>query len=532
MENKAEKESKRKISEISERGKIYDYNGEIIADSITKWDIIIMKKELIQEQKPVNILSNALNINKEIIENKIKKEKNYIKIAKKVEKDVYDKLKALISEKKLNGVILESHQERIYPIDIAREIIGLANEEKGLTQIELIYDKYLKPYRKTKEAIRDASGNIIYEGKEEITEPPKNIYLTIDGRIQFATEEILKKNVEQQNADLGIAIIQDPNTGRIISMASYPQNYINLKPVEWTYEPGSTFKTITLAAALEEKIVNENDSFYCENGKWAFNSKVTIHDHEPEGTLKLNEVFEKSSNIGFAKIGLKIGIEKLYFYIKAFGFGIKSGLEFPGESAGIVKEIKNYKQIDLAITSFGHSISVTPIQLINAYSAIANNGILLKPYIIDKIVDPIENKVIFKNEPKEIRRVISQDTVNRIKNMLIGVVDRGTGRNAQLIGYSVAGKTGTSNKLDKKTGKYKEKENIASFCGFFPASNPKYTILVIIDHPKKAHYGGEVSAPAFAQISKRIIGIYNIKPDRDFNYKDVSKLNYSKNISD
>lgn len=530
LTHRAEKESKRKITEIDGRGKIYDINGEILADSIVSWDIAIMKKEF--DGKFTNKIAEILNKNPQVIANTIKKAKNYVKIAKKADRIIYDKLKEFITNNKVKGVILEPVQERIYPSEVAKEIIGLTNQDKGLTQIELIYDKYLKAPLITRETLRDASGNIIYEGKETITEKPKEIYLTINSKIQFAVEEILKQYVKNSIAESGVAIVQEPNSGKIVAMASYPQNYVNLKPVEWTYEPGSTFKTIILAAGFEENIISEEDYFFCENGSWKFNSKVTIRDHEPEGNLKLNEVFEKSSNIGFAKIGLKIGLEKVYFYIKAFGFGMKTGIGFPGESAGLMRNIKDYTTLNLAVTSYGHSISVTPLQLINAYSAIANGGKLLQPYIVDRIIDPENQKLVLKNEPKEIRKILSDKTIQRVKNMLIGVVDRGTGKNAQIIGYSVAGKTGTSNKIDPRTKKYLEKQNITSFCGFFPASNPKYTILVIIDNPKKFHYGGEVAAPAFAEIAKRIINIENIKPDRPVNYKDVLKVNYKQTISD
>ncbi|PIS46643.1 MAG: hypothetical protein COT17_07640 [Elusimicrobia bacterium CG08_land_8_20_14_0_20_51_18] len=527
-----DRQFKREVSEIGARGRILDCSGEVLADSIVTWDIIVMKRELLPEQKTVETLAKILKKNRLELEKKIRKAKNYVRIARKTEREVYDALSPLIAAGELKGVIMDPHQQRLYPSGTAREITGLSNEEKGLTQIELIYDKYLKGSTRTKEVIRDAGGNAIYDGKERETREPSDIYLTIDNKIQFITQETVAKYARHNNSDLAIGLVQDPKTGRILAMASYPENHINLKSVEWVYEPGSTFKTITLSASLEEKTVSPKDVFYCENGAWKFNSRTTIHDHEPEKDLTLAEVFEKSSNIGFAKIGMNLGIEKLYLYMKSFGFGSKTGLEFTGESRGLLRELRDYKPIDLAVTSYGHSIGVTPLQMINAYSAIAHKGLLLQPSVLDRIIDPASGDVLLKTEYREIRKAVSEEIAEKVTKMLVGVVDRGTGRKAQIIGYSVAGKTGTSNKLDMKTGKYLEKQNVASFCGFFPASDPQYTILIIMDNPKKFYYGGETAAPAFAEIAKKIITLKNIKPDRPFNYKDAVKTSYSPTISD
>ncbi len=524
-----EKEFKKTVKEISARGRIYDSSGLTLADSIVVWDLAFMKKENQDFQSFCRIFSQVSQKPQNECLARIKKAKNYVKIDKAIEMSVYEKLSSAFKENRVNGVIFEPHQKRIYPQETGREVIGLSNEENGLTGIELVYDSRLKGAVKQKEIIKDRKGEAVFTENETQDRPPSEIYLSIDSKIQFFTEEIIKKYSLDSGADIAIGIVQEVKTGKIAALAAYPQNFINLMPIEWVYEPGSTFKTITLSAALQENAADENDSYYCENGAWKFSPKITIRDHEPEKTLKLAEVFEKSSNIGFAKIGLKLGAEKMYLYTKAFGFGSAYDLGFPGESRGILKELKNYKPIDVAVTSFGHSIAATPLQVINAYTAIASDGILLKPYVVEKIKDQEEEKTFSRTE---IRRVISKETSERVKKMLLGVVDRGTGRNAAIIGYSVAGKTGTSNKIDPKTGKYVEKKNVASFCGFFPASAPEYTILVIIDNPKKYHYGGETAAPAFREIAKRIINLKNIKPDRSFDYKEAVKTSYSKNITD
>lgn len=529
IKNIGEKEFKRTITQINPRGKIYDSSGELLADSIVAWDLAVMKKELENPHTLCSFLSKSIGKDSKTCLKKISSAKNYVKLEKSIEIDKYKEISDFATENKIKGLIFEPHQKRTFPQETALEVIGIAREDIGLTGIELAYDNQLKASIIKKEVIKDRKGQTVFTGKEIETKKPSDIYLTIDSKIQFFTEEILKRYTKDSGAQMGIAIVQEVKTGKIAALASWPANNINIVPFELVYEPGSTFKAITLSAAIEEKVSNEKEVFYCENGAWKYNSKVTIRDHEPEKNLTLREAFEKSSNIAFAKLGLKIGIEKMYLYIKSFGFGSSYGLGFSGESAGILKDIKKYKEIDLAVTSFGHSIAVTPLQLINAYTAIANDGVLLKPYIVEKIKDDKEEK-IFSRE--EIRRVISQQTAKTVTDFLQGVVDNGTGRNAFITGYSVAGKTGTANKLDPKTGKYMEKKNVVSFCGFFPASDPMYTILVIMDNPQKFHYGGEIAAPAFREIAKNIINLKNIKPDRNFDYKEAIKTSYSKNISD
>ncbi|HAH30954.1 MAG TPA: hypothetical protein DCL44_01420 [Elusimicrobia bacterium] len=400
----------------------------------------------------------------------------------------------------------------------------------GLTGVELLYDKVLSGLVSRREVIKDNAGHVIYENKEGNEERPRDIYLTLDKNIQFFAQEAVKKEAQKNRADLGMALVQDPNTGRILAMATYPEDPVKLPPVEWVYEPGSTFKSITLAAALEKDIVSERDTFFCENGAWPFNSKVTIHDHTPEGTLTLSGVIERSSNIGVAKIGLKLGIENYYLYTKAFGFGTKPGLGFYGESSGILRAQAKYRQLDLAVGSYGHGLAATPLQVISAYSALANGGRLLEARLVDKITD-FNGREISREEPSSVRRAVSEKTAGRVKAILLNVVDKGTGKNAAVTGYHVAGKTGTSKKIDPKTGKYLTGRNVASFCGFFPADKPLYTILVVMDNPKTSQYGGESAAPAFQEISKKIITMKGIKPDAPEQFKNTLK-DSSRPISD
>lgn len=522
----AQTEYERKTKEIMPRGEILDINSKVLASSILKWDLVIMKKEM-EEEKNIDKLSKNLAAVSKItsiplndLKNKINKGKNYIKIKKLIERDEYLELSNL----NMKGLLLEPHQARMYPAETAREIIGLANENEGLTQIERVMNDYLKGNVVTKEMIKDNKGNIIKVVNEISDEKPSKVYLTLEEEIQVLLEDTIKKYYKELNCKRIIAIVQNVENGFITALASYPPDYINLSPFEFVYEPGSTFKTFVLSAGFEENLIKEDEYIDCENGKWQFSLKHTITDHEALKTIKVIDVYAHSSNIGFAKIGLKIGIEKLYPYIKKFGFDSKY-TQFPGESKGIVKDFKSYRDVDTLTTSYGYGIAVTPLQLVNAYTAIANSGILLKPQIIYKIEGEREN-IEYKKE--EIRRVISKETVDRIKDMMINVVESGTGVNAQIPGYFIAGKTGTANKLDLKTGKYIKGENVGSFCGFFPAKNPKYTILIIVDNSKKYKYGGQTSAPIFADIAKQIISLKNIKQEREV---DFSKLNKKSSVN-
>ena len=503
----ASREFNRTVSEIGPRGRIFGADGELLSQSIVTWDAGLFKKDLAEPARAAADLTRVLSL-PPVFREKLRKGKNFVPIKKGLDRQAFEAVKAL----KLKGVVLEPVQSRYYPSgDLARSIIGVTRAEHGLTGIELLYDKVLSGRVSRREVVRDAAGRVIFQARENESRP-RDLHLTIDKNIQYFTQEAVRKAVEKNRADLGMALVQDPRSGRILAMSVWPMNVEKIEPVEWVYEPGSTFKALTLAAALEKGIVSERDTFFCENGAWAFNSKVTLHDHEPEKNLTLSGVIERSSNIGAAKIGLKLGVKDFYLYTKAFGFGAKSGLGFHGESSGILRPLESFKQIDLAVGSYGHGIAATPLQVLNAYSALANGGRLYEPRLVEKITE-FEGEEVFRNEPAVIRQVISPGVSGRVKAILRAVVEKGTGKNAAVPGYSISGKTGTSKKIDPKTGKYLTGRNVASFAGFFPAAEPQYTILVVLDNPKGLTYGGETAAPAFREIAGKIINLKGLKPD-------------------
>ncbi|HNW43864.1 MAG TPA: penicillin-binding protein 2 [Elusimicrobiales bacterium] len=498
----------RTVSETGPRGRVFCQGGELLAESIVTWDVQLFKKDLEDPEAALAALTRTLKLPAEF-RTKFKRAKNFVPVKKNLDRAAFEAVSAL----KIKGVSLEPHQSRYYPSgDLARAIIGLVGSDKGLTGAELLYDKVLSGKTSHREVIRDASGRIIFQDKLEKEALPRDLHLTLDRDIQYFSQVAVKEMVEKTGAELGMALVQEPSSGRLLAMATWPEDLGKIQPVEWVYEPGSTFKSITLAAALEKGVVSEKDSFYCENGAWKFNNKVILHDHEPEQTLSLSGVIERSSNIGTAKVGLKLGIKDFYLYAKSFGFGSKTGLGFYGESAGILRPLEQYTSLDLAVGSYGHGMAATPVQVITAYSAIANGGELYEPRLVNRTTE-FDGTEVFRNEPALVRRVISPETSRRVKTILRAVVEQGTGLSARIPGYSIAGKTGTSKKIDPRTGKYLTGKNVASFCGFFPFDQPRYTILVVMDNPKRLTYGGESAAPVFREIAARIINIKSLKAD-------------------
>ncbi|HKZ16537.1 MAG TPA: penicillin-binding protein, partial [Geobacteraceae bacterium] len=373
---------------------------------------------------------------------------------------------------------------------------------------------------------RDALGRDIGVNRQIVTKSSKgaNVVLTLDKNIQYIAEKELAKAVTDSRASTGMALVMEPQTGKILAMANYPNfnpNSFRQYPIQSlrnrvvadSFEPGSTLKVFLIAAALEEKIVSPNDSFNCENGSYAIGGR-TIHDTHKYGTLKVSEILKYSSNIGSAKIGSRLGQQRLYSYLKNFGFGTRSGIELPGEAAGLLRERSQWYGIDLATISFGQGISISALQLATAISAVANGGSLMKPYIIDRVTDDNGN-VLQQFSPQTRRRVVSAQTAHALTRMMEGVTDEGgTGMKGSVEGYGVAGKTGTAQKVDPLTKAYSASKRTASFVGFVPAEHPRLTIVVVVDEPRTNSYGGIVAAPAFSEIALQSLCYLRVLPTK------------------
>ncbi|MBQ6282238.1 MAG: stage V sporulation protein D [Bacilli bacterium] len=523
------------------RGYIYDINNLIIADNITTTSLVIIPNQIKDKEKVAKDLSEILDVRYEEMYRHVSKKTSIERVHPEGRRLNYD-IANRISELNYDGVYLLKESKRYYPYDtLLSHVIGYVGiDNQGLSGIELQYDKYLTGKYGMIKYFSDAKGNRL--SMSEVYEKPQdgmNIQLTINLDIQKAVERELDNAVAKYNPDSALAIVMNPNNGEILAMSSRPNfspsNYKNYTieqinrnlPIWSTYEPGSTFKIITLAASLEENTIDFNDTFYDGGSIQVENARIRCWKAGGHGAETFLQVVENSCNPGFVVMGQKLGKEKLFNYINNFGFGKKTGIDLNGEENGILFNLDRVGPVELATTSFGQGVSVTPIQQITAVSAAINGGNLYKPYIVKRILEPETNNVIKEYDKTFVRKVISEDASKKVRYALESVVANGTGRNAYIEGHSVGGKTGTAQKV--KDGRYMVGNYIVSFIGFTPASNPEVIVYVAIDYPKGVtQYGGTVSAPIAKEILTDCINILNIKEDnvkpKEYNWNEIKYL--------
>ena len=521
------------------RGDIYDANSKLIAGNITTTSLVLIPNQIKDKEEVTKKLSEILNVNYDEMYSHVAKKTSIERVhpeGRRLSYEIADK----INDLHLPGVYLVKESKRYYPLDtyLSHTIGYVGIDNQGLSGLELTYNNYLTGSNGAIKYFSDAKGNSINWG--EVYEKPQdgmNITLTINLDIQEALERELDNAVSMYNPDQALGIVMNPNTGEILAISARPtfspsnyQDYsieaINRNlPVWMTYEPGSTFKIITLASSLEEKIVDlDKDTFY--DGGAITVGGATLHcwKHGGHGAETYLQVVENSCNPGFVNLGLKLGKEKLFDYIRKFGFGTKTGVDLNGEADGILFNVDKIGDLELATTAFGQGVSVTPIQQITAVSAAINGGILYKPYIVKSVNEPETNSVILKNEPTVVRKVISEDTSEKVRYALESVVANGTGHNAYIPKYRVGGKTGTAQKV--KDGSYLVGNYITSFIGFLPADHPEVIVYIAIDNAKGVtQYGGTIAAPIAKNILTSSIDILGIKEREDgmmkeFNYID------------
>ncbi|NIM03224.1 hypothetical protein GTN66_03620 [bacterium] len=504
------------------RGTIYDRNGNELAIEFEVSSVYAIPSLISHRKETAKKLAPLLNMSEKAIRKKLHSSNSFVWLKRKIDTEIAEKIDRL----HLKGIKFINEGKRFYPEnELASQVIGLAGlDNQGLSGIENSFDPTLR--RKTKKTVRRKDGF----GREVIAadsayQPEVSgcgVVTTIDRVIQYIAEVELKKAYNETKAKLATIIVQDSKTGEILALANFPSfngnspsrekyKYLKNPAISSIFEPGSTFKPIVAAALLEENIVALEDRFYCEEGVYLFNG-LPIRDHESEDWLTFIQVLEKSSNIGMAKAGQLLGKDKLYEYARDFGFGNFTGIRLPGETPGILKKPKDWSEISLSRLSFGQGIGVTAIQLISAFSSLANGGVLMEPMIVKRIVNP-SGKAVKEFRPCPVRRVISYKTAKTLTSILCRIVEHGTGREARIMGYKVAGKTGTAQKFDAATGKYSDTNHIASFIGYLPAEQPKVTILVILDEPQGFYWGGSVAAPVFARVGLRIMRHLGIPPD-------------------
>ncbi len=500
---------------VPKRGTVYDSKGNELAVSVEVDSVYADGRKVADEEKAVSELASILQMDRRELKQRLKSHRPFEWVQRKISSKEAEQVKAL----HLPGLFFLKENRRFYPnSQLAAQLIGFVGlDSKGLEGIEFQYDALLSGENQVWNAARDALGREIAIGKVpfEKEDHYRNIVLTIDKPIQHIAETELDRGVERWGAKGGMAIAMEPSTGKILAMASYPtfnpNQFIQYRSKSWRnravsdiFEPGSLFKVFLAAAALEEQVVRPSDSFFCENGSYTVYDR-TIHDTSRHGWLTFRQILKLSSNIGASKVGEKMGRERFYRYIAAFGFGEKTGINLPGEGKGIVRHPRYWPPVALDTISFGQGISVTGIQLVTALSAIANGGFLMRPYVVEKVLDE-KGGVIQSFQPERVRKVISQETAKKMTLLLKATTEKGgTGEGAVPAGYEVAGKTGTAQKVDSLLGGYSEDRYTSGFMGFAPAEAPALALLVVVDEPQGGSYGGVVAAPIFKAIMEKVL---------------------------
>jgi cell division protein FtsI (penicillin-binding protein 3) len=503
------------------RGTIYDREGHELALSVEVESIYAHPNRIKEKAKTARQLSRVLGERLGKIQSLLKGQRSFVWIKRRIAPERAQQVK----EQDLEGVSVISEPRRYYPgKEIAAHLIGFVGaDNQGLEGLERKYDSLLSGPQYSLVQMRNALGRPFSINRPMLSgHEMHDLILTIDKDIQYKAQQALKSVVEKAKARAGHCLVMDPNTGEILAMAVVPQFNPNVfskfKPQEWRnraitdcYEPGSTIKAFLIAAGLEESVVTPRTTFDCEQGKYKIGGRV-VHDVHKLGVLKVADIIAHSSNIGAIKIGQKLGYEKFYEYLMRFGFGSRTGDDLLGERNGFIRSPNKAKPIDEATLFFGQGMTATSLQLAAAMAAIANGGVLMRPYVIKAIVDE-SGHVVMKNSPKMVRRVVSEETAGKVARILEGVVrDEGTGMEGAIKGFSVAGKTGTAQKVDPKTKKYSSKRHVATFIGFVPSSQPKLVILVMIDEPKGLSYGGVVAAPCFREVGLWSLNYLRVNP--------------------
>lgn len=496
------------------RGTIYDCNLKPQAVNIPVDSLYASPQDLKPYEKDVVARQVAQVLSTDIapLRDRLRRPKAFVWLARKISREQSDALKKL----NLKGIGFIKESKRSYPNNyLQSHVIGFAGlDNNGLEGLEAYYDSYLKGDAGWGIFLRDArQKKLDLWEKMVLPKDGYDIVLTIDSVIQYIAEREIEEAYTKSNAQGVMIIVMDPHTGKILAMANRPtydlNEYRNVpkermrnRAVCDLFEPGSVFKIVTASGALQENVVKEEDPYFCENGEYRVGPHV-LHDHHPNGLLTFRQVIGKSSNIGTVKVAQKAGPALVYGYAKLFGFGERLGVDMPGEIPGVLKDPKYWSKTSIAAVPIGQEVGVTALQLAAAISVIANGGQLMRPYILDEVRDK-HGETIKKFHPAMIRKVLTVDTANRMRQILIGVVEEGTGKAARVEEFPTAGKTGTAQKIEN--GLYSHSKYYASFIGFAPADDPLVAIAVVIDEPRGyLRFGGEIAAPVFKKVARDVV---------------------------
>src|SRR4051812_20482781 len=517
---------------FAERGAIFDANNEVLAHNTPVETVVADATHLNNREATLPLLRDALELPADELEEKLATDRRYIVLKREVPSAIATALRERLRAGNLRGIYFERDTTRIYPNgSMLCHVIGFTDfEHHGIQGVEASMEEYLHGQDGYRFIEHNRAGQemVLYRGQERAPRDGYRVHLTVDLNLQNIVENEIDAAVREFHPQKATIILMRPQTGEILAMANRPNYDLNLrseaKPEEMKnraiidmMEPGSTFKIVTAAAALNEHKVRPDTTIFCENGIWNFGGRP-LHDHKAYADLSVQDILVKSSNIGAAKLALSVGDQKFYEYIRRFGFGERTGVELPGEIPGVIRPPQSWSKISITRIPMGHEVGVTPLQMTIAMATIANGGKLVTPRIV-KSITKANGETVATFSPTVLRQVISPETAQQIGNALRGVVsDRGTAAGAAVPGYTLAGKTGTAQKVDPNGG-YEHGKYVVSFSGYMPAEHPAFVGLVVLDdaHTKnpELNYGGTVSAPIFAHIAEKAARYLDLEPHED-----------------
>lgn len=514
----AEIQHQKRITWTPRRGAVVDRNGIPLALSVAAESLYIRPNRLPPDRdKWMPALATALQMPVPQVNRLVHKPAPFVWLKRRVSPPVAAQVRGL----GIQGVGSRETERRFYPQGtLAAPLLGFTDvDAKGLEGIERAYDRYLRGEPEEIVGERDAFGRMIFAHGVEDQAEAFQVRLTLDASIQYIAERELERAVQAHRAKAGTVVVLEPRTFAVLAMAQVPTfdpNTPTAVPsrarrnhaISDVYEPGSTLKALLAAAALDMQVVHPDEQIDCERGRYRI-GRWTIRDHHPYGRLSFADVIKHSSNIGVAKVGQRLGAQAYYRYLRAFGLGQTTGIDLPAESAGLLPQPKQWRPITVATTSFGHGVAVTPLQLASAFATLANDGVLMRPYLVQEIRNG-QDKLVKANHPQYVWQAVQTNTAQQVIQLLERVVEDGTGRRAQIEGFRVAGKTGTAQKL-KENGGYSQDKYIASFVGIVPVEAPRLVIAVAIDEPRNGRYGGQVAAPVFQAIGTKALASLGIE---------------------
>src|SRR5438270_3923822 len=513
-------QQQRAIPLAAKRGVIYDRSGHELAMSVLVDSAFAVPTEVKDLPTAVSLITRITGDDYNVVLADCRAHKTFCWVARKANDETIERINSL----KLQGIHFQKEPKRFYPArDLAAQVLGsVGMEDSGQSGIEHEFDDELRG-RPGKMFISVDARRQWFSDVETQPDPGDNLVLTIDKNIQYIAEKELDQAIHDTQAIAGTVIVENPHTGEVLALANRPTFNPNLRKqitpgaltnraVSYVYEPGSAFKVVTISAALEEKLTNPNELIDCQMGSIVYN-RMRIRDSKPHGILPVSGVLAESSNVGTIKIALRLGEDRYYKYIRAFGLGQQTGIELPGETRGMAKPVSRWSKVSIAAISMGQEIGISPIQLAAVMSTFANDGVYVAPRIVAGTL-PLQGGVqTVAFHPAEGRRVVSSYTAAEMRSMMQKVVLEGTARRASLDGYTVGGKTGTGQKIDPATGSYSKTKYNATFAGFAPLNNPQVVVAVILDSPIGLHQGGQVSAPVFRRVTQQVLEYLHVPHD-------------------